>query len=48
LAVPALLLLAPRHAGHRPLTVAAFAAIGAVALAGLALVLSSPRHDAET
>ena len=38
LAVLALLLLAPSPDGHRPLTVAAFAVVGAVALAGLALL----------
>lgn len=45
LAVLALLLLAPRGNGHRPLTVAEFAVIGAVALAGLALLLLGRRPD---
>lgn len=43
LAVVALLLLAPSHNGHRPLTVAAFAVIGAAALAGLTVLLVRPR-----
>jgi len=47
LAVAALLWLAPRHGGHRPITVTAFAALGAVAFVGLALLLSSHRHDPE-
>lgn len=38
-AVVALLLLAPAHGGHRPLTVAAFAVIGAGASAGLGVLL---------
>jgi hypothetical protein len=42
LAVIALLALAPRADGHRPVTVAAFALIGAAALAGLALLLLRP------
>ena len=46
LAVTALLLLAPSPHGHRPLTVAGFAVVGAVALAGLALLLAGP-HLAE-
>jgi hypothetical protein len=41
LAVLALLTLAPRPNGHRPLTVTGFAVVGAVALAGLALLLRS-------
>ena len=45
LAVLALLLLAPSPDGHRPLTVAGFAVVGAVALAGLALLLTGPRLD---
>jgi hypothetical protein len=45
LAVVALLLLAPSADGHRPLTVAGFAVVGAVALAGLALLLAGPRLD---
>jgi hypothetical protein len=45
LAVVALLLLAPSPDGHRPLTVAGFAVIGAAALAGLALLLTGPRVD---
>jgi hypothetical protein len=43
LAVCALLLLAPNHDGHRPLTVAAFAVVGAAALGGLTLVFVRPR-----
>ncbi len=45
LAVLTLLLLAPSGHGHRPLTVAGFGVIGAVALAGLALLLVGPRLD---
>jgi hypothetical protein len=45
LAVLALLLLAPSTDGHRPLTLAGFALVGAVALAGLALLLTGPRLD---
>jgi len=45
LAVLSLLLLAPHSNGHRPLTVAGFAVIGAVALAGLALRLTGPHRD---
>ena len=45
LAVLALLLLAPSADGHRPLTVAGFAVVGAVALAGLALLLTGPGLD---
>jgi hypothetical protein len=45
LAVAALLLLAPNAHGHRPLTVTAFAVIGAVALACLTLVLLRSRPD---
>jgi hypothetical protein len=44
LAVAALLLLAPNSHGHRPLTLAAFALIGAAALAGLALLLLRSEH----
>jgi hypothetical protein len=43
LAVCALLLLAPSHDGHRPLTIAAFAVVGGAALAGLAVLLVRPR-----
>jgi hypothetical protein len=43
LAVCALLLLAPNHDGHRPLTVAASAVVGAAALGGLTLVFVRPR-----
>jgi hypothetical protein len=42
-AVVALLLLAPSHDGHRPLTVAASAVVGGAALAGLAVLLIRPR-----
>ena len=45
LAVASLLLLAPNDHGHRPLTVAAFSVIGAVALGGLALLLLGTRGD---
>jgi hypothetical protein len=45
LAVLALLLLAPGLNGRRPFTVAGFAVIGAVALAGLALLLFGRRPD---
>lgn len=45
LAVLALLLLAPSSNGHRPLTVAGFAVVGAMALAGLALLLTGLRLD---
>jgi hypothetical protein len=45
LAVVALLLLAPGPHGHRPLTVAGFAVVGAAALAGLALLLTGSRLD---
>jgi hypothetical protein len=45
LAVVALLLLAPGADGHRPLTVAGFAVVGAAALAGLAVLLTGPRVD---
>jgi hypothetical protein len=47
LAVLALLLLAPSPDGHRPLTVAGFAVVGALALGGLALLLTSPRLDGQ-
>jgi hypothetical protein len=43
LAVIALVLLAPNANSHRPLTLAAFAAIGTVALVGLVLLLLRPR-----
>jgi hypothetical protein len=43
LAVVALLALAPSPSGHRPLHAGAFAVVGAVALAGLALVLLRAR-----
>lgn len=45
LAIVALLLLAPSQTGHRPLTVAAFGVVGALALAGMALLLAGPRLD---
>jgi hypothetical protein len=45
LAVVALLLLAPGSDGHRPVAVAGFAAIGALALAGLVLLFTLPRVD---
>lgn len=45
LAVAALLLFAPNADGHRPLTVGAFSVVGAVALAGLALLLLRRRAD---
>ncbi len=45
LAVLALVLLAPSPNGHRPLTVAGFATVGAVALVGLALRLAWPNGD---
>jgi hypothetical protein len=45
LAVLALLLLAPSHHGGRPLTIAGFAVVGAVALAGVGLLLLGPRLD---
>ena len=45
LAVLALLLLAPSSDGHRRLVVAGSAAVGALALAGLALLLTAHRHD---
>jgi hypothetical protein len=45
LAVLALVLLAPHRDGHRPLTVAEFAVVGALALVGLALLLIRPRLD---
>jgi hypothetical protein len=45
LAVVTLLLLAPDAHGHRPLIVAAFAIVGAAALAGLALLLLRRRAD---
>jgi hypothetical protein len=45
LAVLTLLLLAPGTHGHRPVTVAALTVVGAVALAGLALLLVGPRLD---
>ena len=49
LAVVALLLLAPRHDGHRPLTAAGFTVVGVVALAGLALLLfRRPSEDARS
>jgi len=44
-AILALLLLAPRSNGHRPLTIAEFGVVGALALAGLALLLVGPRLD---
>jgi hypothetical protein len=42
LAVVALLLLAPNHSGHRPLSTAVVAVVGAAALAGLAALLLRP------
>lgn len=45
LAVLALVLLAPAPDGHRPLTIAEFGVVGALALAGLALLLAGPRSD---
>jgi hypothetical protein len=45
LAVLAVLLLAPSPDGHRPLTIAGFAVVGGIALAGLALLLTGPRLD---
>lgn len=42
LAIAAMLLVAPRPNGHRPLTIAAFALLGALALVGLVLVLLRP------
>jgi len=45
LAVVALLLLAPSHDGHRPVTVAEFAVVGAIALVGVGLLLLRPRLD---
>jgi hypothetical protein len=45
LAVLALQFLAPSPRGHRPLTVAGFAVIGAVALAGVVLLLTSHRRE---
>ncbi len=44
-AILALLLLAPSPDGHRPLTVAEFGVVGALALAGLALLLAGPSLD---
>lgn len=44
-AVLGLLLLAPGGHGQRPLTVVWFAAVGAAAVAGLALLLLGPRLD---
>lgn len=44
-AILALLLLAPSRDGHRPLTIAEFGVVGALALAGLALLLAGPRLD---
>jgi hypothetical protein len=45
LAILALLLLAPSPDGHRPLTIAGFGVVGALALAGLALLLAGPLLD---
>ncbi|MDA8032565.1 MAG: hypothetical protein M0T71_00130 [Actinomycetota bacterium] len=46
LAIPTLALLAPGGGGHRPVTMAAFAGVGIVALAGLtALLLLPPPAD---
>jgi hypothetical protein len=46
LAVVTLLLLAPGADGHRPLTIAAFAVIGVLGLAGLGLLLLGSRSTA--
>lgn len=43
-AVVVLLVLAPGAHGHRPVTVAAFAVIGVLALAGLMVLLLAPRQ----
>jgi hypothetical protein len=43
LAILALALLAPKPDGHRPLTIAEFGVVGALALAGLAILLVGPR-----
>jgi hypothetical protein len=45
LAIIALLLLAPGSDGHRPVVVAGFALIGALALTALALLFTVPRPD---
>jgi hypothetical protein len=45
LAILALLLLAPSPDGHRPLTIAGFGVVGALALAGLALLIAGPRLE---
>ena len=45
LAVGLMLLLAPNSHGHRPLTAAAAAVLGAPALAGLTLLMLRRRHD---
>jgi hypothetical protein len=45
LAIIALLLLAPSPDGHRPLTIAEFGVVGALALAGVALQLAGPLLD---
>jgi hypothetical protein len=45
LAVVTLLLFAPNSHGHRPLTIAAFAIVGALALTGLTLLLLRRRAD---
>jgi hypothetical protein len=45
LAILALLSLAPSPDGHRPLTIAEFGVVGALALAGLTLLLAGPRVD---
>jgi len=45
LAILALLLLAPSHAGHRPLTVAGFAVVGTLALAAVGMLLFGPGSD---
>jgi hypothetical protein len=45
LAILALVLLAPSPDGHRPLTIAGFGVVGALALAGIALLLAGPRLD---
>lgn len=43
LAVVALVLLAPGHGGHRPLVLAGFAVVGALALVGVGLLLFGRR-----
>ncbi|HEY3771559.1 MAG TPA: hypothetical protein VGL69_01065 [Solirubrobacteraceae bacterium] len=45
LAVLALLLLAPSHDGHRPLSIGGLAVVGSAALTGLGMLLFGPRAD---